>query len=79
MELNEVNKLRWRCRRGTRELDLLLLNYFDTCFPCAAEAEKEDFRRLLELPDTLLYRYLIQNATPDDTGMAGLVLKIKYL
>ena len=35
----ELSKIKWRCRRGTKELDFLLLSYFNERY---LEAEKED-------------------------------------
>ncbi len=51
----DSGKLRWRCRRGMQELDILLARYVEERFAGAAPDEQEAFRRLLESPDTLLY------------------------
>jgi antitoxin CptB len=47
----ESARLRWRCRRGLRELDVLLERYLGERWPVAAPAEQAAFVRLLELPD----------------------------
>ncbi len=47
----EVRRLRWRCRRGMRELDVLLAGYLDRCWPSAPADQRAAFRALLELPD----------------------------
>jgi antitoxin CptB len=44
-------KLRWRCRRGMRELDVLLERYLTDRWPAAGEAERAAFAELLELSD----------------------------
>jgi len=33
----ELGKLRWRCRRGMKELDVLLARYVDERFPRRVE------------------------------------------
>jgi antitoxin CptB len=60
----ELGKLRWRCRRGMKELDILLTRYVDKCFCGASNPEQEAFRRLLETQDTLLYAYCLGSEQP---------------
>ena len=55
----ELGKLRWRCRRGLKELDVLLERYVDERFGAASPAEQEAFRLLLETQDTVLYAYCL--------------------
>jgi len=52
-------RLRWQCRRGMRELDELLLRYFEHVYPASDEDERSAFRRLLTLPDPELVAYLL--------------------
>lgn len=49
--MDNMAKLRWQCRRGTRELDLLLTKYLETQYPVADEEEKARFAALLKLDD----------------------------
>jgi antitoxin CptB len=56
----DLGKLRWRCRRGLKELDVLLERYMDQRFGGAPEAEQEAFRQLLETEDTLIYAYCLR-------------------
>ena len=53
-----MSRLRWRCRRGMRELDELLLRYLERQLPQAGPAELEAFASLLDLPDPELFGYL---------------------
>jgi antitoxin CptB len=57
--LEDLGKLRWRCRRGMQELDILLERYLDRRFCGATTAEQEAFRQLLETQDTVLYAYCL--------------------
>jgi antitoxin CptB len=45
--MNEIKQLRWRCRRGTLELDLILLRYLDNHYLAADKAEQMAFQPLL--------------------------------
>jgi antitoxin CptB len=49
--MDKLAKLRWQCRRGSRELDFLLNNYLETRYPVANEAEKARFVEMLKLED----------------------------
>jgi antitoxin CptB len=60
----ELGKLRWRCRRGMKELDVLLARYVDERFRSASDVEQEAFRRLLETQDTVLYAYCLGSQRP---------------
>ena len=60
----DLGKLRWRCRRGMKELDVLLERYVDERFCDASNAEQEAFRRLLESQDTMLYAYCLGAERP---------------
>ncbi len=57
-DARELSRLRWRCRRGMRELDELLLRYVNRRWPLASRAERDAFACLLELPDPELFGYL---------------------
>jgi antitoxin CptB len=74
-----INKLRWRCRRGTLELDLMLLRYLDSRYIVADGAEQLAFLQLLELEDTDLMRYLMGEQLPTDQNLVHLVLAIRAL
>jgi len=57
------SRLRWRCRRGVRELDVLLERFLDAGLADARDA-RADCERLLEQPDPLLIEWLILGAPP---------------
>jgi len=69
-------RLLWRCRRGMKELDVLLERYADTLKARASAAECGAFARLLDLPDPELARYLLGHDVPRDPELAGLVGRI---
>ena len=70
-------RLRWRCRRGMRELDVLLLSFFDASFDALGSAEKARFGALLELPDPDLRAYLIAGHDSDDDALDALLDRIR--
>ena len=69
----QIGKLRWRCRRGMKELDLLTLAYLDRHYPTAPAEEQQAFAELLELQDPLLMSYMVGRETPADATTARVV------
>jgi antitoxin CptB len=57
--VNELAKIKWQCRRGMKELDLLLENYLATDYLTADTAEKTRFAELLRLEDDELLVVLL--------------------
>ena len=49
--MNELARLKWQCRRGTKELDLMLKQYLETGYLLADDEEKALFVELLKLED----------------------------
>ena len=74
---NEKARMRWQCRRGMRELDILLTNYLDNDFGQADEQQKQAFRELLALPDPELIDYLLGGQSPADAAIANVVSQIR--
>ena len=66
----------WRCRRGMKELDLLLAGWLDTQFERASAAQRGQFEALLELPDPQLARYLLGGERPESAALAAMVESI---
>jgi antitoxin CptB len=69
----EIGRLRWRCRRGMRELDVLLTRYIDRHYIRASSADQEAFRTLLESPDPLIHAYCLGSETPPTPVLAALI------
>jgi antitoxin CptB len=66
----------WRCRRGMKELDLLLIGWLETQFEHSSEAQRGQFEALLELPDPQLARYLLRGERPERSDLAALIESI---
>lgn len=77
MQANEKRRLKWRCRRGMKELDVLLEHYINHGYDGASSAEQAAFADLLELPDPLLLDYLTGRSTPAEPNSATVVAHIR--
>lgn len=75
----ELRRLRWKCRRGMRELDQLLGRWLDRRWRQSPASEREVFLRLLDTEDDKLWLWLMGRDTPDDAELATLVQHIRQL
>ena len=71
-----IARLRWRCRRGMRELDVLLERYLQQRYAVAPAAEQHAFESLLELPDPQLFAYLMRREAPNDPRWVDVLSKL---
>ncbi len=73
----EVLQLRWQCRRGMLELDLMLGTFLDKAYASLTQTARADFRRLLEESDQTLYEWFIGQAVPEGASMQSMILQIR--
>jgi len=73
---SEMARLRWRCRRGMRELDVLLQRYLDHRYPVAPATEQQAFARLLELQDPQLFAYVMDRDRPADPELLNVIRRL---
>ena len=78
-EAAELRRLRWRCRRGMRELDQLLERYLDRRWTEASETERGTFLRLLDCEDDRLWRWVLGHERADDVELQSLVEQLRAL
>lgn len=53
--MKEFDRVRWRCRRGMLELDIVLQRFVDKHYMQLNEFELQQFEALLDLPDNDLW------------------------
>jgi antitoxin CptB len=73
----ETARLRWRCRRGMRELDQLLGWYLDARYADTGDAAKVAFSTLLDQPDPELWDWLSGRSVPKMPGWAAIIDEIR--
>lgn len=74
---DEIKKLRWACRRGMLELDVLLAPYLEQAYLALGEAKKANFRALLDQADQDLFDWLT-NKKPAERKFVEVVADIRY-
>ena len=76
-ELPTTNQLRWACRRGMLELDLLLEAYMDQVYEQLTDLEKRKFLTLLDMQDQEMYEMLTGKINPNNRELAQLLERIR--
>lgn len=72
----KLQRLRWQCRRGMLELDLILLAFLEKNYLNLNPADQKLFERLLTYSDQDLYCYLIKRQPIENIAMQVLIEQI---
>jgi antitoxin CptB len=72
-----ISRLRWRCRRGMKELDVLLERFIDRHQTRLAAGEWPEFEALLETEDDRLWQWLRDPASVSGGPYSALLESIR--
>ncbi len=75
--MSELARLRWKCRRGMLELDLLLRDFLDHGYAQLDADATQRFDALLDYPDAVLLEWMMGRIQPADKDVAKLVEQIR--
>lgn len=70
--------MRWRCRRGMKELDVVLTAWLDRHYGSATDAEKTEFLALLDMDDPDLAALLLGGLRSDNPERDRVVQRIRH-
>jgi antitoxin CptB len=73
----QAARLRWQCRRGMLELDLLLNRFLEVGFVALDDSGRADFVRLLGYQDQIIHDWLMGRAVPADAALRRLVAQVR--
>jgi len=76
-EASDINRLRWRCRRGTQELDRLLGWFFEQRYPLETDSIHEGFNTLLDEQDSDLWDWLTGRSQPENCQWLYIIEQIR--
>ena len=71
------DRLRWRCRRGMLELDLLLQGFLDRGYAKLSLDRQKVFENLLDYPDDVLLELLMGRSAAADPEVADVIEEIR--
>jgi antitoxin CptB len=72
-EQQNISRLRWQCRRGMLELDLLLREFLDNKYNSLKFNEKLLFNELLTHNDQDLQQWLLNKTSPVDNRLLKII------
>ena len=75
----ELSRLRWRCRRGLLENDLILARFLDLRGDAITAPELIGLDRLLDLSDNELWDLLSGRQEPEDAAMGPLLETLRTI
>ena len=78
MNSGNNSKIRWRCRRGMLELDVMLQNFFDQHYLQLTKKQQLAFEKLLQCEDQQLYNWLLKQEQPPDTELLEIIELIRH-
>lgn len=71
------HQLKWACRRGMLELDMLFQGFLAKEYAELSEAEKSAFMQLLDYHDQDLYAFLFTHTVPENQALIPIVNRIR--
>ena len=75
-EPKRLARLKWACRRGMLELDVLLLPFVEEAFEQLSYRDQETFERLLTSDDPDLFAWIMGHQKCEDPELAAMVSTI---
>jgi antitoxin CptB len=73
----ELQRVRWRCRRGLLELDIVFGRFVETHYAGLSGAERQTFEEFLDMPDNPLWDMISGRTEAASDAQAALLEKIK--
>lgn len=73
----EFAELKWRCRRGMLELDILLNTYLEKHRETMSQHQQAVFSEMLEYPDQVLLDLLLSNMRSSKAEINSLITEIQ--
>jgi len=77
LELMNIARVRWACRRGMLELDVLFQPFVENFYQEMSDEDKTVFIRLLECEDPELFAWFMGHEVCPDTELARMVVKVR--
>ena len=73
----KLDRLRWKCRRGMREMDILMTRFLDRGYAQLDASGQQAFEDLLDAPDQDILAWLCSDALPDEPQLARLIEQMR--
>jgi len=74
--MSDLSRIRFLCRRGMKELDVLLDGYLTRHYAAATSEQQWDFLRLLEREDPDIWAWIV-GQTPPPAQFADVITRLQ--
>ncbi|MGC2047998.1 MAG: succinate dehydrogenase assembly factor 2 [Gallionella sp.] len=75
--MKELERVRWRSRRGLLELDIVLGRFIETYYAQLDQTERQAFEEMLDMPDNPLWDMIAGRQEATQAGQQALLEKIR--
>ena len=76
-ESMNTSRLLWACRRGMKELDVLLQPFAQHCYENLDVKDQQTFEYLLSFEDPTLFAWFMREETCQDTTLNAMIERIR--
>lgn len=73
----ERSRLLWRCRRGIREMDIVLQAFLNQSYDTLSDADKDSFAQLLDEADLDILNWIMGKDEPENDGIKNIIALIR--
>lgn len=71
--MNDKSRLLWRCRRGIREMDILLESFMEKYYPDLSDEDKRIFESFLDETDPDILNWIMGRTEPENQAYKPLL------
>ena len=77
--MTELSRLRWQCRRGIKEMDLILERFLDQCYPSLSAQQRLAFDQILNETDLDIMDWILERSVPENEDYMVLIHLFRQL
>ena len=77
--MSELSRLRWRCRRGIKEMDIILQRCLEQNYPTLPPQQKILFDQILDETDLDILDWILGRSHPDNVEYVELIQLFRQL
>lgn len=74
---DDRSRLLWRCRRGIREMDIVLQTFLNQSYDTLSDTDKNTFAQLLDEADLDILNWIMGKGEPENDGIKNIIALIR--
>ncbi len=75
---DKARRLAWQCRRGIKEVEVVLLPFFEQHFLNLSGQDQALFEQLLNEQDVDMFEWFTKRTLPEDPALARIVSRVLF-